>query len=631
MSLIQPLGAIKTKILRAVAVMAPSVFAVYLGSRLTVTIQGAQPLLATVLILTEVVVLVELVAEIYRRWPSSAANGPHRSPLTSGNPSKSSIGGQDITVVIPVDDERADFVRISALTAAELGPAAIILACAEGRPDIDALANRLDGVYVYNLSDGPTIRGARSRRVRLVNSLIPFVETTWMMVLTPGDAPHHMTPQYLRVAESTGVVTMGRRISDTNSFEVGADLSWERRLDQDVDQPSLTARGLQEWRDFPAIIRVEAIRQIRGLAEDEKAFLRASGRLLQRFGWTIQSGPSDLIVGPGTVDIGGKMAEIYLDRRAAIAASRYWVDEPGLSRRVMDLVAYVPIVTSVRQLAQAMLVAVVLITGLVPAVMSPTQIVTWVVPAYGMRWLARWTLKRRMAPWWKVYLSESRSMSASLALIPDLLGRDIRVRRSGGGRRVDRGGTYGLKVLPTQLLATLILDLAVLVAAFGTFFDLPVGAKGLLFTVFVPIAVFKIAGLSSVIVNAATRRQMRNQSRLMVRFDLTIDGHPGRAVDITSRGIGLATHLTLEPGDETWLGMDIDGYGEIGLRGRVTHAEPLAGTDGLQTVGLELLENQEHDVDRLYRFCGGTWSFQRLAELDPGNQRERVEVATPAR
>lgn len=610
-----PPGSAKIRTVQLLSLLAVAFFGWYLAFRAT-TVGGAQPVLATMLLVTESVVLVEFVAEVYRRWPASLPNRPVRNTRDDDPHAARSIDASDITIVVPITSEREDFIRITALAAAELNPAAIVLACASPRPEIDRLAARLNGVYIHRPAGLKAQPGTLPQRVELINSTLEYFVAPWVMILTPGDAPAPDTPRRLTATKTTGVITLHRRISDANSYEVGADLRWERRVDQEVDQPIQVERDLNDWRDLACLVRVEALREIGGLAEDTSAPMQISGRALRQYGWTIDPAPNDLVVGPGSVDLGGRLADVYLHTLAAIKASKFRASPSTIQRRLMDLTAYVPVLAGIRRLLQFLVLSLALITGLTPAVLSLTQILFFVIPAYVLRGAARSALRRGLATPSNVYVDEIRSLSAILAIVPTMLGINIRVRQTAGNRSVDRGGAHGLRVLPVQLISLACLDIAVLVAAFGTLFDLPVGAKGLLFLVCTPIAIVHVIALSSVVFGAATRRQLRSQSRLMVRLDLTINGSPGKAIDVTSRGIGLATKLQLDPGAEVHLAFDLDGEGEIGLTGKVTHTTPLVGSDGLHTMGLELIEGQESDMDRLYRFCGGTWSFQRLKELD---------------
>jgi len=597
-------------LVRPLGLVTLAAFSCYLLWRATTTIVGANPALAAGLFITELLVLVELGADIFRYWPRTSSASAAESPIPPG----------EVTAIITVDDEPEDLVRVTALTVSQSRPAFIVLVGTHHRPRIADLAQRIGASYNclpagHNPNQDPEQRV--STQNMLVNWILPQVPTKWIQLVSPGEFPHPEAASQVNATDKTAVVVLGQRIADTNSLEVAANLIWERNVELQIERPARVARNLLDWVEGPCFVRTAALAEMGGLVEQSN-HRRSSGRVLMGNGWSISASNTDQAVGPGSPHLGAMLATTLHRLRGSIEASRYDTRNLNLAQQINNLVAYMPVASALRRIGQTAVIALVLTTNLAPATVSIEQLATVVAPIYLLRGLARSMYRGGLVPWWPAYMQELRTLSANLAILAQAVGFVVRTRLPSPRLRIDPGGRHAARILPVQLILVAILDMAVIYASLGTFLNQGFGAKGLLFLAFSSIAVFHITGLTLVVTSAVTRKQMRTLSRLRVSVDLKMDDEPARAIDLTSGGIGLVSRLTKTPGEQVELELEVDDQGPIRLRACASHVSPLEGTDGLNVIGLSFInvDSQESDLDRLYLYCGVTWPFRRLAELD---------------
>ena len=597
-------------LVRPLGVLTVATFSLYLLWRASNTLSGAHLVLGIVLLITELMVLVELGTEIYRLWPCS------RQRKFEGTP----IEASDLTVVIPIVDEADDLVRVTALAAAQYRPAHIVLVVANDRPQIANLADRISASYLWMSTPGANPIDTESRipsQSRMINWVLPYISTEWIQLVAPGEVPHHDAPRQVSVTERTGVVLLGQRIADANSFEVAANLIWDRRVELQIERPSLQARNILDWAYGPCFVRVKALSTVGGMVE-ATSHRRSTGRLLAEDGWSIETSKTDLAVGPGSPHLAAMLSTTLRRLAGEIDAKRYELVTQTRARTVRNLTAYAPILTSVRRSIQIVTIATALVTNLPPAAMSIEQLLYIVAPVYLLKGITRSMLKGGLAPWWPAYLQELRTISANLAYVFHSDESGAKHHQHAPKLRTDPGGRHAAKILPAQLILVALLDIAVFHASLGTFLDHSFGAKGLLFLAGSAIAIFNITGLTMVVTSAVARKQMRTLSRLRVKVDLQIDGQPARAIDLTSGGIGLVTSLEKESGDPALLDLEVDDRGPIHIRALTSHISPLEGTNGLNVIGLKFtdVDALEYQIDRLYLYCGATWPFRQLAALE---------------
>lgn len=602
---------------RAISTVALIAFSLYLLWRGAVTLEGTNVALALVLLVTEVAVLLEIGGEVFRRWPGSGRKARPRVVAASDR-----LSGEDITVVVTSGGASPDLVRVSLLGALALRPSSVVLVSVRPDEDLVRMAHRL-GVHLWTIDRaGPgSGQGGPADEARLINSNLSRFVTPWVLVLEPGDVPD---PDLVRrlppIEPSAGVLTLDQREVDSNSFEYAARLRWIRMVDLRVDRPNLTRRGLVEWTPSPSLVRVRALQEVGGLVEADQ-YHRLTGALLNRHGWAVGSSGIDLAVGPGSADL-----EALLSRERRVLATpdttRYFT-APGphrLKRLLGRLTSLTPVLSAARRSVQLVVVAVVLSTNLVPAAMSWRAALGVVVPVYLVRAVARSRLARDLVPWRSRYLHELRTIGAHLGFLVELIaGRTHRSARAGIDRPApDPGGKSAVaRTLSVQLALVLLLDAAVILAAAGTFLDQPFGAKGLLFLVFSAIGLFHIVGLTQVLTNAVSRRQVRQHSRIPVNLDLLINGVRARAFDLTSHGIGVVSIIEMKPGSHVLLQVHVDDEGPLELLGEITHAHRLERTrHELYAAGVRWISADDWAVDRLWNYCAIDWPFAELRRIE---------------
>jgi cellulose synthase/poly-beta-1,6-N-acetylglucosamine synthase-like glycosyltransferase len=537
---------------RALAVAALAVSVAYLVWRAAFTLNPSAWWLSVPLLLLEIHAVAGLALFAFSLWDLDS--------LPPAPPCREAPGR--IAVLIPTYNEPVDVLLPTVAAAVALEPAHETWVLDDGnRPAVRRLASQL-GVRYLARSDRA---GAKAGNV---NHALSVVAADFVAIL---DADHVASRDFLVntlgyfTDPEVAFVQTPQDFYNTDSFEHEHRRRWWRRGGdagrQAFSEQALFYRVLQPgknrwkaafWCGTGAVIRVEALRQVGGVAtetvtEDIHTTIR-----MHKLGWRSVYHNEVLARGLAAADAGQYQLQRLRWGRGAmqVLASRdNPLVTPGLrpTQRLAYATTLLGWFDAWRSLGYVLLPPAVLLSGVSPIQADSLTFVGFFSAAFLLQRLALVRLARGRAPHLLSTVFEFVRMSANLGATLTLFGRRA------GGFAVTPKGRVGeaRRRHPVPLLLRVITGVSVLAGVWFalTLFDLTplhYGVKWVAYSAFMWLV---INGLLIAAAMARIRSErFAGERRASVRFDLDapghLDGRPCRARDLSLTGAGIVL-----PGD----------------------------------------------------------------------------------
>jgi len=588
---------------RVVAVIALAATFVYLAWRITETVNWSVWWVAVPLVLLELHAAVSLALFAYAAWDTTSA--PDAAPAR--------IAPGRVAVLIPTYNEPVEVLLPTVAAAVALEPTHETWVLDDGnRPETEALARKLGAHYLAR----PTHEHAKAGNI---NHALEVVAADFIAVL---DADHVAMPGFLVrtlgyfADPRMAVVQTPQDFYNVESFEHERHQSWfkrnrelqlfnEQELFYRVIQPGKNRWGGAFWCGTGAVVRVDALREVGGVAvetvtEDIHTTIR-----LHRRGWRSVYHNEVLARGLAAADSDQYAAQRVRWGTGAMQVLR--VENPllvsGLTLR--QRVSYASTVLgwfeSWRSLGYLLIPPLVLFTGAVPIRAAPDTFLLAFGATFLLQRLALQRLARGRAPALLSTVFELVRMQSNVRATLTLITRTrtsfsvTPKGRVGDDRRRGR--------VPVLLEVVLALSLA----AAGWFMASAAGLTPLHYGVTwaaYGAALWLVVNCAFVAAAAARVRDERfaGDRRAAVRFDVHIDAELERRPVIVD-DISLTGARVVVPEGTIEIGLTTSelrvqiGGDHIAL-GAVVHSRRPAGK-GNEAIGLEFAEGQDDVRSRL--------------------------------
>lgn len=491
----------------------------YLSWRVATTLDGAEPIAATVLLVAELLGLIVFAARV--RSASATPIAPVEAP-DALRPST--------IAVIDATGRSGDELRTTLVSTCRVGG--------------------LDGVIVLDRDGSRWLRTIAVRfgatmadSDRTLMEIVATVSAPWVLRMQAGDLP---MPDLLTLcaapcsAPDVAVVQLGIEAAELTSYEYDPSGRWSLDpFDHQIVRPSLASRGSIPWYgDGPVMVRPAALSGLvdtsfgNGIHRDSSD--PELGVALLKAGHRIGYLPLTLarVRGPRT------LAQSLARRRARLAplvrvAFSRDLDGLGRTERVAHRLAGLPLLSALHRLASVAAVVVVMGLAQQPLVAPGAHLLVIAGPAYLLRWTVHLLLGRgRLGPF-SVLRSDLRSMGTDLTLF--------------GNGPDRRRGSFVL------LLGMVIaLGLAVLVTAFSVWRDwsdrLPAEDAA--------VALLIAGGLLGVAIevslDAAVRYQRRGHHRIRLGLvTCRLGEFDGQVIDLSMGGAGVVVVCPIDQAPES--------------------------------------------------------------------------------
>lgn len=476
-----------------------------------------------------------------------------------------------------------------------------------------------------------TRAGSDHAKAGNINASLPEISSS-ADVMAVLDADHVASSDFLvRVIgyfddERLALVQTPQDFYNTDSFE-----HVRRRRGKTYSEQALFYRGLEAgknrwgaafWCGTSAVIRLDALREVGGLATDTVTEDIHTSIRLHRRGWGTTYHNEVLARGLAAADAQQYLAQRLRWGTGAMQVLR--VENPitvsGLT--LMQRVGYLTTLggwfDAWRTLSYVVFPVIVLLSGAVP-ILAPLS-VFWVLFAvnFVVQRVALSALSRGHAPQWTATVFEFVRMPANLVATLTLIGnRDQHFHVTAKGRLGDDRTRIPvprlLVVLVVLSVAAFAFYVATLAALTPMTYRVPWVAHGAAGWLLVNLA---LLGLAIRRVRAA---RFRGERRSSVRFDLDLEATLGdtraRLLDASLTGAAVLLPLTDSAFDESTSLLSIQiGLSTVTLAATVTSAR--AKPNGLQ-LGLEFLPGQFRQQSALALMLFGTGHAPRLVDEDP--------------
>lgn len=589
----------RTRTIRIVAIAALLVSAMYLVWRAVWTIDPAAWFIAVPMIVLEVHHAVGLGLYTFSLWDVNPVPPPPPVVRTDLR----------VAVLIPTYDESVE-VLLPVITAAlAIGPAHETWVLDDGRrPQVERLAADLGARYLSR----PDNTHAKAGNL---NNALAVVEADIVAVI---DADHVVLPGFLtntlgyfedpRVA----VVQTPQDFYNLDSFEHQDRGDGRRRFNEQavfyrVILPAKNRWDAVFWCGTGALVRVEALRAVGGVATDSVTEDIHTSIRMHKQGWRIVAHNEVLARGLAAED-----ARAYLIQRERWARGAMQVmkrerllTSPELTpaQRLAYAATLVGWFDSLRSLLFVLLPVAVLFTGMLPIDAPILLFGPMFLGTFLMQFLALRLLARGYYPPILSLTFETLRMPAVVPALGELLSRG-RERRF---RVTPKGGTAGStrrRSRPPMLLVGLVVvSLTALTWAAATLWGLTPLTYGIPGAVY-GTAVFLVANVA--LLMTALRRirsskfagERRNSVRFPVRLSGTVGSIPVQIVDLSLTGARvLGPHSLLDLDHSTRLEIDA-----AGLDIRSTTVRVRRSRDGSIDLGLQFIAGQWDEMRSLSAF-----------------------------
>lgn len=538
---------------RVVAVVALVWGLAYLVWRTGWTGSGVDPWSFWPLLTAEALLWVGCLSHLYLTW-----RAPTALPAPGDPP-------EDVDVLVTVEEEPFDEVRLTVLSAVALrGARTVMLLDDSARPALRDLAERHGAVYRAR-----TVR--RHNRTGNVNHGLHRSDAGFVLLLRPGDA---VLPDALDAVApllhqpAVAVVQLGttpRHVDLVGAVGGAVDRDAEAR---EVIQPSLDRVEAAPWLDVPSFVRRSALLAVGGLATDIENSHTQTGLRLNRAGWVIRA-----------------QGQALADRYHRASTAEELVERERLARgRYRSLLSHEgplgpgPLPRSVR-LAQLALAAehVMAVAWVLASLTLIGVLVTGETPIRASGWglalgWGPWTLAAVVAGHGMARgrLRPGQRLSTRLRYLgPDLEGLTRNLTDLARRRRyqlpshlyVEAAGALGnLSVLAALFVTVTLAGLVRLVSSLVDMPPLPPMEGRLLAWATGAITAALALTMARVLRSVDRRRWFRLQEA-PPELPVTIDGAAARLTDMSPWGLGLETDRPLAVGDEVTLRLWVDGTG----------------------------------------------------------------------
>lgn len=377
---------------------------VYLTWRLTMTWQGANPVMFFLLFAAEAFGFVRLLTETSLLGDLRPAT---RTPEKALAP--------DADVVVVVTDEPASEVRAAVLSAKLIrGYRALRLVDRDDRPDVAEIAGHFDVERV--------VGGAGADLGALIDEALAQCGSLFTLLM-PADVV--VLPDILEVSApafddpEVGVVVS--RVENTNAVDaVDFGGYGDHLLRHELMVSKLDDAGALPWWPGMAVVRRSAIREIDGMSRGRQGVTMSTGLRLQAAGWRITDVPVVVArrLAPWTDDRQLHRSARDLHERLSVLVDKEAGTRHERSTRLQRRVyrsADLQVGRGIQRLVLIGLLGIVMFTSVVPLVANPALL----VPLWGA-WMSFSLLYRREAtlavgfvPW---MVSDLRLLTTDLAV-----------------------------------------------------------------------------------------------------------------------------------------------------------------------------------------------------------------------
>ena len=548
----------------------------YLSWRIGTTLDGAEPIAATLLLVAELLGLIVFAGRV--RSASATPIAPVEAP-DAPRPTT--------TAVIDATGRSGDELRTTLVSTYRV--------------------SGLDGVVVFDREGSRWLRTITARfGATMADPDMTLMETVatgptpWVLRMQAGDLP---MPDLLTLcaapcsAPDMAVVQLGIEAAEPTSYEYDPSGRWSLDpFDHQVVRPSLASRGSIPWYgDGPVMVRSSALSALAEAGAGGETDLESSepelGVALLKAGHRVSYVPLTLarVRGPRTLAESLARRRARLGPLARVAFSR---DLGGLGRteRVAHRLAGLPLLSAFHRLASVATLVVVMGFAQQPLVAPGGHLLVIAGPAYLLRWAVLLLLGRGRLGLFSVLRSDLRSIEVDLTLFA-------------------KGPDRRRSSLVLLLGMGIALSLVVSVTAFSVWRDWSDRLPAEDAAVALLIAGAFLGAAIEVLLDAAVRYQRRAHHR--VRLGLVtcrLGEFEGQVIDLSTGGAGVVlacpTDQAPEPGTFTTIAFRIpDADGAWRNVSTLVHISHRAAESPTETrLGLAFDDSTDEPLDQVVEF-----------------------------
>ncbi len=598
----------RPRLLRALAIVALVWGVGYLTWRIGWSGRGANPIVYTMLIVTELYGLYALGMLTWFSWSRPSAQRP---PITEPH----AVDVYVCTYDEPVEVVLATLAGCRALTY----PHTTYLLDDGRRPEMAELAE-LSGARYITRPDNSHAKAGN------INAALPRTDGELVFVL---DADHVPMPDALDALvgyfddERMAVVQSPHDFSNHDSVQHYMVGRHEQSLFYRVICPGKDRHGAAFWCGSAALIRRRALIEIGGVATETIAEDFHTTIRLQRHGWRSRYHDEVLVQGLAPHDLDGYLLQRDRWARGNLAVFRT-PESPLTARELAPLQRLSYFASLLAYLAPPMrllllvTLAVVLWTGALPMKLSVVALVALWLPSVSLNLMAGSALARgymRIAETthFELLTMEIYTRALRCAVIPGRTAFKVTPKQG-----VDPGGWQAVVKLRLVALCAIVLAAGIAVRAVDFFGPalLP-SLPGIAMAIVPLLGLIELRRVLRTLVLAGGRRQRR----LVYRFEGDAPAHcfagarpvMGRVVDASASGLGLVMDSPLEVGARPLLRLRLpDATGaehDVPVRIEVRSCRP---SGDRQLVGASIVAIDSEARMRLMEWCYVVCSHERL-------------------
>jgi cellulose synthase (UDP-forming) len=574
----------RPRLVQVLAVAAAIAGAGYLSWRVVVTSPGVSPLLFWPLWLAELWGYVAFLSLVLDAWRIDATPRPAPLPLATD-------------ILIATYDEDVDIVEPTIVGALRIRGRTTIHLCDDGRrEEMRDLAAR-HGIRYVTRADN------RHAKAGNINAVLPSLRGDLVLIL---DADHVPSPDFLEATSgyfadpTVAVVQTAHSFRNHNSVMHDEEGRHEQSLFFDVLLPGRNRIGSVIWAGSAALLRVEALRSVGGLATRTSTEDFETSLLLQRAGYRIQYLNEHLIQGLAPDNLGAYLTQRSRWAEGTLSSYRRghraaWSRDLTLAQRLSYTGGLLYYLTPIQRLVYSTYLVLVGIFGLLPVGTFPS--LTHFLIAWGswtmLSMLAVSALERGATGPTEGVRNLYAAFEAFLRAIPSLWSDEPMQFNVTPKNETDLGGWNSVRLLRLPI-ALALLTVSVLTLRWIDTARVALGADGFLAPV-PPFAmvVITLFGLLDVAIVARFairlwfRRQVRQLWRFPVRIPATVDGTPAICLDLHQRGAAVAVDGSIAARDSFAIGLELttsEGRRSI-ARGQLTPTSRRPLPDGSVRIG----------------------------------------------
>jgi cellulose synthase (UDP-forming) len=574
----------RPRLVQVLAVAAALAGAGYLTWRVVVTAPGVSPLLFWPLWTAELWGYLAFLSLVLDAWRIDATPRPAPSQLATD-------------IVIATYDEDEDIVEPTIVGALRIRGRTTIHLCDDGRrEEMRELAARHGIRYVTR----PDNQHAKAGNI---NAVLPSLKGELVLIL---DADHVPSPDFLEATSgyfadpTVAVVQTAHSFRNHNSVMHDEEGRHEQSLFFDVLLPGRDRIGSAFWAGSAALLRIDALRSVGGLATRTSTEDFETSLLLQRAGYRIRYLNEHLIQGLAPDNLGAYLTQRSRWAEGTLSSFRRgyrsaWSRDLTLAQRISYSGGLLYYLTPIQRLVYSVYLVLVGIFGLLPVGTFPG--LTHFLVAWGswtvLSMLAVSALERGATGPTEGVRNLFAAFEAFLRAIPSLWSDEPMRFNVTPKNETDLGGWHSVRLLRLPLLLAL-LTVTVLGLRWTDTVRVALGAEGLLPPV-PPFALVVITGFGLLDVAIITRfavrlwfrRQVRQLWRFPVRIPATVEGSPSTCLDLHQRGAAVSVDGALAIRDSLTIDLELttsEGR-RSAARGRLTPTSRLPLPDGSIRVG----------------------------------------------